>query len=328
MYFIGIDGGGTKTLGVIADQTGQIFAHAVTGATNMNSVGKLKTLERLRELLDALRNQKPEMFEQVSIVFAGLSGVEQIERRQEIAAYIQGVAGGAVEILVDNDAVIALYSGTWGEPGIVQIAGTGSITFAENDEGNRGRAGGWGYLISDEGSGYSLGREGLAAVFRAHDGTGNPTELTPLVLKHFQVGTVPDLISSIYQEQARERIAGVSRLVTEAADLGDEAALAIVNRAAEEQAVCIAAVKEKLFEADQVVPVVLAGGVFNRHDLFTPSIHRSLGERKVCAKIVIPELPPVAGAVLAACKKKGIQADSDFVDHFKETLNQAGFEMN
>ena len=104
-----------------------------------------------------------------------------------------------MNVTVDHDAITALYSGTLGRPGIVQIAGTGAITYGINQNGERGRVGGWGHLFSDHGSGYAIGRDGLSAAFMAHDGLTEYTSLTELFLQHFEKEELPDIIRAIYQ---------------------------------------------------------------------------------------------------------------------------------
>ena len=88
-------------------------------------------------------------------------------------------------MIVRNDAFNALYSGTLGEPGIVQIAGTGAVTLGINENGEVARSGGWGYLFDDEGSGFYLGNEALKAVFRSFDNRGKKTSLTDRITEYF-----------------------------------------------------------------------------------------------------------------------------------------------
>src|SRR5699024_2966008 len=127
MYVLGIDGGGTKTAGAIADETGKIYASATAGASNPNGVGYEKAEEEIAALLKELQNQAPKAFSELKSSFAGMSGVDREADKVRMAEVFRRYLPVECAIAVDNDAVNALYSGTLGEPGIVHISGTGSI---------------------------------------------------------------------------------------------------------------------------------------------------------------------------------------------------------
>jgi N-acetylglucosamine kinase-like BadF-type ATPase len=313
MYVLGIDGGGTKTTGVISDSSGHIYAKEQVGATNQNGVDRNIIERELTSLMEALKNQNPEVFSQLGTVFAGMSGVERDDAKKVIRNYIAKLLPDHTRIVIDNDGVNALYSGTLGAPGIVQISGTGSITFGINANGERKRVGGWGYLIDDEGSGYAVGRDALNAVFKAYDGRASETALTEMILSHFKVGQEPDLIKFIYEVgKSRAVIAPLSKLVVEAADRGDEVAKQILYESSLKIADSIRSLKNQLFD-DKPVLVVLAGGVFNRSDLIVPVIEKVLKNTNCDVNLVKPQMEPVGGAVIAALKHKNISLQESFL---------------
>jgi N-acetylglucosamine kinase-like BadF-type ATPase len=317
VYVLGIDGGGTKTVGVIADEYGNIVAHQTVGATNQNGVDRKKVESELRNLFTSLKAQNDNAFSDLSIVFAGMSGVDRPDARIIMEEIISKCVPDRTKVVVDNDGVNALYAGTFGAPGIVQIAGTGSITFGMNAHGDRGRVGGWGYLIDDEGSGYDLGREALHAIFREYDGRGKKTLLTERILKHFNASLPPELINTIYQVgKSREVISPLSRYVAEAADKNDEVAKEIFHHAGIKIGKSISSLVQQLFNADDTVPVVLVGGVFNSSDLILPSIKAALENQKVSTTLLKPKLPPVGGAVIKAIQCKNITIQEGFEDTF------------
>ncbi|ALC91437.1 hypothetical protein AM500_17795 [Bacillus sp. FJAT-18017] len=320
MYVLGIDGGGTKTKGVIADRFGKVYASETVGATNHNGVD-LKVVEReLAVLFSSLKSQDEKSVSMLHTVFAGMSGVDRPEARATMEKLLTNFVSADVRVIVDNDAVNALYSGTLGVPGIVQIAGTGSITFGINAEGNRQRVGGWGYLIDDEGSGYDIGRAALNAVFKAYDGRGPTTILTDSVLGHFGVADVPDLIRFVYETgKSRSAIAPLSKYVTDAAAQHDEVAQQIIQDAGSKFAEAIGCLKKKLFkDPTEPIPVVMAGGVFHREDLLKPIIYEKLQKLNIEVQLIKPAIAPVGGAVIAGLASSDQQLDTSFVENMKE----------
>ncbi|WP_413375406.1 N-acetylglucosamine kinase [Alkalihalobacillus sp. 1P02AB] len=317
MYVIGIDGGGTKTTGVLVSEKGHVVAEKTVGATNPNSVGMEQAKGELKELLLALKEQNEQAYQQVSSLFAGLSGMEGTNRQEVIKAFLQKVIPN-VQVEVDNDAIIALYSGTMGLPGVVQISGTGSITYGVDDNNNRYRVGGWGYLVGDEGSGYAIGKAGVSAVFQAYDGTGTETLLTKLILTHFQIDNPTALIPFIYGEKARETIASLSRHVMAAADEKDKVALHILKEQAELLGHQIATlIKRGNVRMDTSLPIVLTGGVMNRADLLQTGIETQLKKHQINSfHFVLPQIAPVGGAVIAALRVEIGEVNEDFIVNF------------
>src|SRR5690625_6218132 len=219
-YVLGIDGGGTKTTGIIVDEDGNVVAEATVGASNPNIVGQEDLISRFTELITTLENEDAASFNRLTQVFAGISGAGHRNARQQLHDVLRNVLPDSVPITVDNDAVIALYAGTLGRPGIVQIAGTGSITYGINEKGCRGRVGGWGHLVGVEGSGYEIGNAGLQAAFSAYDGLEKATQLHEDIRDYFKVANLSDAIPKIYQvKNPKEIIASLGPVVM-AAEIG------------------------------------------------------------------------------------------------------------
>jgi N-acetylglucosamine kinase-like BadF-type ATPase len=348
MYALGIDGGGTKTIGVIADQEGRIIAKHTVGATNPNSMQQSVVEQELIELFVVLKKQASFIFSQLSVVFAGMSGVDRDDDRVLMKKMLQRTLSSVEptqseiipKIIVDNDAINALYSGTLGLPGIVNIAGTGSITYGVNEKGERARVGGWGYLIGDPGSGYAIGKAGLQAIFNAYDGCADQTSLTGLILEHFSVSVPTDLIQKIYEPgKARKTVAPLSQLVVKAADEGDNVAKQILLSSGEDMARAINCMFAKLFSkrieqhtielgemngikdqkgSQSKALLVLTGGVYKRSDWFVPTIEDELLKRGSRLEIILPQVPPVAGALIAALKSENIELEGRFIPQLIE----------
>ncbi|UHA73970.1 N-acetylglucosamine kinase [Paenibacillus sp. 481] len=344
MAVIGVDGGGTKTVGVLCALSGEVLAYCAAGPSNMNGPDRNHAMEQVGAVVRRLLQYAERSAVQVQGVFAGIAGIEQGDNRDELYRYLgelddlrrlielrelselrERIPARPIFIVIDNDAVTALYAGTYGQHGIVQIAGTGSVTYGIDESGARARVGGWGYLLGDEGSGYALGREALAAIFAALDGIGPPTALTDMCLRAGDWLHVREIIPFIYDHAARLRIASFAPCVLEAAERHDEVALGIVRHAGEQMGRSIVGLRRKLFPQQPVlsIPVVLAGGLFNCAHLFVPHIERvckELGELHV--HFVIPAIPPVGGAVVAALLQTGTTFQKSTVVQQGERLSE------
>src|SRR5438552_4197397 len=182
MYVLGIDAGGTKTVCLLADGEGTIVSESRGPGANLHSAGELTVEKVLHEVMETAigdRDVTP------AAICLGIAGVDRDDEARTVSAIMRRI-GRKSRVLVVNDALGALVAGAQDAPGIVIIAGTGSIAYGRNTRGEAARAGGWGHMIGDEGSGYWIGREALAAVMRAGDGRGPATQLTVEILQYFQ----------------------------------------------------------------------------------------------------------------------------------------------
>lgn len=313
-WFIGIDGGGTSTRGVLGDESGEILASAVGDSSNMLSRSLPEVEGTLRTLCQELVEKAGGTLAEVRAIFLGLAGADRPREKELLMRGLHDLCPGG--LVIDNDAITALYAGTWGKPGIVLIAGTGSIAYGVGAQGERYRVGGWGYLLGDEGSGFSIGQQGLIAVMRAHDGRGKPTLLTGLALSRFGVTEVPLLISHVYgSENPRKAIADAGRMVLEAAEQGDEVALSLVAQAAEELVELVEACQKKMRQGE-VFSVVLAGGLMEHDSLVQRVVVERLAERKFT--VALGGLSPVYGALIMAMQSDGVELSEPIRNKIRE----------
>ena len=190
MFVIGIDAGGTKTVCQLADERAHVFAEARGPGANLQANGELEVEKALHAVMaEAIGGDR---FIRPSAICCGMAGVDRPEDVAAIRAILTRI-GQKADLLVVNDALIALEAGAPGEAGVVIVAGTGSIASGRDADGHAARAGGWGHVLGDEGSGYWLGRQALQAVVRASDGRGQATSLTASVLNHYGVSRARDL---------------------------------------------------------------------------------------------------------------------------------------
>ena len=323
MYVLAIDGGGTKTTAVISDEFGNVHAKIITGRSNPTAMDIQHFEATIRKLLEALQAQNPQAFVAIQSCFAGMAGVKEKNVEKKVETILREYIGNDATIIIENDAVIALYSGTLGREGIVQIAGTGTITMGYDSKHNIHRVGGWGYLFDDEGSGYDLGIQALRAVFRSYDRRALPTALSGTVLEHFAVDSVPELIECVYQEEhPRTIIAPLSRYVHQAAEKGDVVANAIIHDACEKFYHAIKTCYYMMAWEAGTVPVVLAGGVFSNTTLFLPKLKQLAMVKQLPVHFIPTLLEPIGGAVVGALKIEGIQIDKNFVEAFHRSYTQ------
>lgn len=323
MYVLGIDGGGTKTAAIVADKNGTVYIAAEAGRSNPNTLSKEEFKTVMIGLLKQLCEQNEAIYRKISVCFAGMAGVGESNRHFEVKSLLASQLPSGTSIFIENDAVNALYSGTLGGPGIVQISGTGAITVGLNETGETARVGGWGYLFDDDGSGYDLGKQALRSAFQAYDGRGEPTALTPKLLAYFQADRIPDLIEKIYIGQhPRTIIAPLSKIVVDTALGKDPVALRIVENASKKMAHSIVTCHSKLFAEEETVKVVLSGGVFTNFGLFSRMIEQYTRSQKPNLQYIPSVISPVGGAVAAGLTKKGVEIGRNFIEFINEGVSR------
>jgi len=303
LYVLAIDGGGTKTIATISTARGDIIALAETGKSNPTSMSLTQFTETITALINDLKRQRLHEFQSITKCHAGLSGVTENNNENITHALLTSLLPKDCQLSLSNDGLNALYAGTFGQPGIVQIAGTGAITLSIDSSGRMERTAGWGYIFDDEGSGYDIGIRTLKAVFKAFDKRGPKTRLTAAVLDYFQLQAVPQIVEVVYGEgHPRDTIAPLSKIAIACAKRGDEQANAIIEQVCHVFYQSIDACYTKNPFADKRVNVVLAGGVFTELELFIEKLAAIDKNNRNHYDFMAAYSLPVAGAALAALK--------------------------
>jgi len=290
---IGIDAGGTKTVGILADENGHPLGEARGGGANLQTHGELEVEKVLDGILDALDPSR----RGVSALCLGIAGVDRPLDEQVIRGILKRL-GYRETARVVNDAAIALAAGAPERQGIVILAGTGSIAYGA--DGTRTvRAGGYGFLLADEGSAYWLGHQALRLAVRASDGRGPQTALLPLLFAALEVESVGDLIPRVYERGLpKHRIAALAPNVERAREQGDPLAAELIERGAQELALAVGAVAGQLDFGGRPFPVVVAGGAFKACPSMLAALERSL--EVPGARITPLHTEPAMGAVALA----------------------------
>src|SRR5919199_1270646 len=211
---LGVDGGGSKTRAVVADGAGEILGEGLAGPSNPLRVGVGEAVGAIRDAFDKACAEAGVRRIEVVAAEVGLAGVKRADIRERMRAALSELEVKSVEVVTDAD--IALYGATEGKPGLVIIAGTGSICCGVNGRGRRACAGGWGPVAGDEGSGSWIARRALQAAARATDGRGRRTSLTEAACEYFNVAGPEDLSTAVYAPNVTNaRIAGFGGRVVE-----------------------------------------------------------------------------------------------------------------
>lgn len=297
MFVLGIDAGGTKTVCQLANGREEVLAEARRGGANLQAVGELEVEKVLHEVMeDAIgdRDIVP------SAICLGIAGVDRTDDARVVRAIMRRI-GHKAKTLVVNDALVALEAGAPAQAGVVVIAGTGSIAYGRNDRNQAARAGGWGYVLGDEGSGYWIGRAALRAVLREADRRGPATALTPLVLQHYGVPRAQDLIHQVYHAALRpSAIAALAQCVQGAFDAGDPAAIGILRKAADELESFAVSVARRLDTVGSGFPFVLSGGIFRAVPWLEEELTRRLPVAAPRSEVIRLAVEPALGAVRLA----------------------------
>lgn len=299
---LGVDGGGTSTRAVVASLDGTVRGEGRAGPVNLQSVSEADVERALRACVaDALAAAGAHAGD----IAAACYGIAGAGRPDDAAVYTRILRGihGAQPFELVMDCEIALDASTRGGPGAVLICGTGSVCFGRDAGGVWVRAGGWGPVIGDEGSGYEIGRSVLNACARAQDGLIAPTALTEAVLRKTGLSAMTDLPVLVRSGLGRAEIAALARCAFEAHyDGGDAAARAIVEKALADLVEIAAAVAQRI---DAGAPVILAGGVFEHEPRFAGEVVAALRRRLPGSDVSVTDAQPVAGALWRAGRIAG-----------------------
>ncbi|MFP3201566.1 MAG: BadF/BadG/BcrA/BcrD ATPase family protein [Sulfolobus sp.] len=289
MIIVGIDAGGTKTKAIAYDCNGNYIGEGLAGSGNYHNVGLPKAIEHIREAAIKAAGREPDI---ISMGVAGLDSKYDWDNFLPLATSL------AKKVFVYHDGAIALFAETLGNPGVVVIAGTGSVV--EGFDGNQFyRVGGRGWLLSDTGSAYWIGRKALRKVLKMMDGVIPKSELYYEVLDKIKIKDLDDLVLWAYNSSCQiDLVASVAESVNRAAEKGDEIAISILKEGAEKLAKDAVFLTKKL----KFKVVYLKGGMFNSkiyHMAFTNylSLHGIKGD--------VGKNPPEMGAIFIAFKQLG-----------------------
>ncbi|MEH2183274.1 N-acetylglucosamine kinase [Nostoc sp.] len=311
-YVLGIDGGGSKTVCVLMDDSCQVLGRGEAGPSNYQCIGIEATLQSIQLAIhNAVETATITNTVNIEAICLGLAGVGRAADIEVVKGLVKDLQNNKslpitwalqpANIVICNDALIALVGGIGQSVGIVVATGTGSIIFGRNHQGNTKRAGGWGYILGDEGSAYKIAIAGMNAALKSYDGREISTSLLEDFKQHFDLKSIEDLIEVVYRrEWGVKQIAALAPIVDFAAASGDIVANIIIDDAIKELVKATSTVIDAIFSVDSVLEVVTTGSVWRGkckiHERFAASIVKKFPE----VKVIFPRYEPAYGAGLLA----------------------------
>ncbi len=305
-YYLGIDGGGSKTTCAVADES-SILAAVTVGASNITRVGEAGAREVLQQAIrQACRTAgiKPQQVLGVCIGAAGAG-------RSEVADIVRNIVGeiisGKIEVVGDMEIALTAAFGTG--PGVIVIAGTGSIAFGRDAQGRTARAGGWGFAVSDEGSAHWIGRAAVSAVLRAADAAGGDE---PEHDREWVAARLFRELKTAWSVESLEHLARMANTnadfavlfpaVLAAAEAGDTAARQVIAQASSELAQLAGIVLHRLFSGQHssAVPMAMAGGVFRHSTMIRELFYNEVRAANPDVVLNLEVVDPVQGALRMA----------------------------
>lgn len=305
---VGVDGGGSKTHAVIVDADDRVLGEGTSGPSNPLRVGISRAAVAVREAIDKACEAAQLRREDIVAAEVGLAGARRTELRERVREALGKL--GVAEVEVVGDADIALYGATEGKPGVVVIAGTGSVCCGVNARGKRNCAGGWGPVAGDEGGGAWIARRALRAIAHASDGRGPKTSLMEAACAYFHVTTPEDLSTAIYAPtMTNERLAGFGKQVIEAANTKDQVAREIMVEAGRELGLAVMAVIRNLKLEPERFQVAYVGGVFAAGgDLVLGPMAERILQIAPLAFVAPPRMSPSLAAARMARERSNLVA--------------------
>ena len=295
--YLGIDGGGTKTTCVVANEH-FVLGSATSGGSNITRWGEARVREVLQTgVKEACATAGVDPRKIISAC-VGLSGAGRPEVREAVARMMPEIVGGRVQVVSDLETTLEAAFG--GGPGVITIAGTGSIAYGRDGQGHTARSGGWGLAISDEGSGQWIGREAVGAVLGAKDAGEEPRLLSP-ILEAWKVTTLDELVRHANASPPPD-FSSLFPLVLEAANAGDDVAKSVLGKAGNELAGLAKNVARRLFAGTGNVPVAMAGGVFRQSEQVRQVFYNQVVGEFPQARVQASVVEAVDGALALARK--------------------------
>jgi len=306
---LAIDGGGSRTRCIAFDESGNALGSGESGPANHLLVDRSTVAASVKNAIGAALTAANETLGHVSLVAAGLAGVDYDgSGKAEMRELFQDLGFG--NTLIEGDMVMAHAGALAGEPGVLALAGTGSSVLGISRDGDRVKVGGWGPLFGDEGGAYRIGQAALRAAARDFDGRGPKTGLTQAIVNELGLKSFRESVDAVYVKGIEPReVAKLSKTANEIAETGDEVARMILETAGSELAECVAAAVVQLGASESTLEVSYEGSVITSCKLMRDSFCKYLASEIPAVTVVAPQFSPVVGAYLLGRAKLGLDND-------------------
>lgn len=305
-YFLGVDGGGTKTEFVLTDEAGKVLATWQGGPSYYIQIGFEGLHHLLAEGVAAVLKSVGGTPKDITYAFFGLPAYGEDSSAQTFLEVIPEAVLGHHRYACGNDMICGWAGSLGGRDGINIVAGTGSIGYGER-KGASARGGGWGEVFSDEGSAHWIAIQGLNAFSRMGDGRLPKGPLYDIFMAELELKHDLEVCGYVFGREghgpSRDKIAALSKLVARACEQGDPEARRIFDRAGYELVLIIEAIRVRLgFTDDEVVPLSFSGGVFRGGNLILEPLRRHLAAHHAHYELISPQMSPSLGAALYAAR--------------------------
>ena len=302
--FLGIDGGGSKTSCLIGDEN-SILGRGTAAGSNMIRVGEASARDAFAAAIRQASAAAHIAPAQITRTCIGVAGAARPQIAEVLRRLLADMISGEIEIV--GDMVIALEAAFGRDPGVIVIAGTGSVAYGVNAQGQTARAGGWGFAVSDEGSGHWIGRVAVAAALRDCDrnesGSDQASPLLGKIMQAWNLETHEQLVIAANATPPPD-FAALFPAVVAAAESGDSAACDVLTRAGAELAALAGIVICRIFAEAKVVPMAMSGGVFSHSALVRQVFYNILRSKYPAVAVNSAVVEPVHGALGLA--RKGV----------------------
>lgn len=321
MFYLGVDGGGTKTAFMIINEEGKICGYSIKGTCHYKQVGIEGFNKIMKDGIQEVCKKSQINVKDISYSFLGLPGYgEIIEDAKNMDDIVCNILQSKC-FKCGNDVEAGWAGSLACKPGINIVAGTGAIGVGVNKYGKMARASGWGHFCGDEGSAYWLGKKAIELFGKEADGRLEKTIIYEAMRRELGIKRDFDLISIVMDtyDMSRDKIATLAKILSEAASLGDKYAVNIFKEAAYEHSLTIKSIINQLdFHEDQQLFISYSGGVFNSRQLILNPLEEYISQLHKNAKIIKPQLHPITGAALYALNIHSKNFNENIINSLKQ----------
>lgn len=305
-YFLGVDGGGSKTTAVVFNEKGEFICSSCGESINYYSVGLENARLAMKNIIENLS------IKNFRCAVIGMSALNERATESEAERFCKGIINSE-NIIMDSDLFVALEAMDVSGECAAIISGTGSMAVCRNADGSMSHTGGWGYILGDEGSGYSIGLNGIKSAIRAAEKCAPETALLSKCLDYFSIDNIYDLIDLYYEKNvSRKKTAAFAKLVSDCCENGDTVAKNIIKIEAEELSqTALGLLKGK----NKDIAIGLWGGVFQNNTFFRHEFTEIMNKNGF-SNVKLIDFTPEIGAIFAGYKDSGIE----IVDIIKESI--------
>lgn len=317
MYFLGVDGGGTKTKYLLIDKELKVIEEIESGTTHIHQIGKEKLIQVLNENLQLICEKSSINKSEIEYAFLGIPGYGESKSDIEDIEHSVNTVFNGINYSIGNDSVVGWAAGTGCKEGVNIVAGTGSIAYGRNKEGNEARCGGWGPGIGDDASAYWIGIKVLNEYTKQKDGRREKTVLVDILEEKYDIKEYFQIVDIVFNRMkfSRTHIAKFSEVAYLAAAAGCDSCINIFTEAAKELFFHIKVLKKELNLADGFL-VSYSGGVFKSGDFILNPLKKMLKNNNIDCELIEPKLKPWHGAALLAY----LLSDNELPENYIELI--------